>query len=122
KCTFKTTVKGYFDRHLLKHPEVASDFKYSICIHCNATFVGKLSLDNHVLRRHPEFVASVTSKQHECTKCTFKTVLKSEFNRHLLKHPEVASDFKHSVCIHCSVAFKEKRTLDDHVVRKHPEF
>ncbi|VEN41410.1 unnamed protein product [Callosobruchus maculatus] len=122
KCTFKTTVKGHFDRHLLNHPEIASDFKLSTCIQCNATFKGKLSLDEHVVRKHPEFVTSITSKLHECTRCTFKTVKKHYFDRHLLKHPETASDFKLSTCIHCNATFKEKRYLDEHVVKKHPGF
>ncbi|VEN34631.1 unnamed protein product, partial [Callosobruchus maculatus] len=45
-----------------------------------------MALSDHVVRKHPEFVTSVTSKLHECTKCTFKTVRKSRFDRHLLKH------------------------------------
>ncbi|VEN52491.1 unnamed protein product [Callosobruchus maculatus] len=122
KCTYKTVIKTNFDRHLLEHPEVVSDFKLHNCIHCNATFKSKLSLDNHVLRKHPEFGTSVTSKLHECTKCTFKTVVKTDFDKHLLKHPEVASDFKLSTCMHCSATFKGKRYLDNHVFRKHPEF
>ncbi|VEN41409.1 unnamed protein product [Callosobruchus maculatus] len=122
KCTFKTTVKGHFDRHLLKHPEIASDFKLSACIHCNATFRQKMYLDDHVVREHPDFATSVTSKVHECTKCTFKTTVKGYFDRHLLKHPETASDFKFSTCIHCNATFKEKRYLDEHVVKEHPDF
>nr|CAI5819299.1 unnamed protein product [Callosobruchus analis] len=89
---------------------------------CNATFKSKTSLDDHVIRKHPDFISSVTSKLYVCTKCTFKTVKKSCFSKHLLKHPGIASDFKHSSCIHCNATFKSKMSLDDHVVRKHPDF
>nr|CAI5823486.1 unnamed protein product [Callosobruchus analis] len=122
KCTFKTVKKSYFSKHLLKHPGLASDFKHSTCVHCNATFKSRKSLDDHVVRKHPDFISSVTSKLHECTKCTFKTVKKSYFSKHLLKHPGLASDFKHSTCVHCNATFKRKMSLDDHVVRKHPDF
>nr|CAI5823489.1 unnamed protein product [Callosobruchus analis] len=122
KCTFKTVKKSYFSRHLLKHPELASDFKLKVCSHCNATLTSKLSLDDHVVRKHPDFISSVTSKLHECTKCTFKTAKKSYFSRHLLKHPELASDFKLNICIHCNATFKSKKSLEDHLVKKHPDF
>nr|CAI5858917.1 unnamed protein product [Callosobruchus analis] len=122
KCTFKTVIKSYLDKHLLKHPEIASDFRHSICVHCNATFKSKTSLDDHVIRKHPDFISSIVSKLHECTKCTFKTTSKCSFDKHLLKHPGLASDFRHSICVHCNATFKSKTSLDDHVIRKHPDF
>nr|CAI5866645.1 unnamed protein product [Callosobruchus analis] len=117
KCTFKTALKPYFDKHLRKHSGLASDFKQSGCVHCNATFKSKKSLDDHVVRKHPDFISSVTSKLYECTKCTFKAASKSSFDKHLLKH----SDFKHIRCVHCNATFKRKTSLNDHVVRKHPD-
>nr|CAI5866644.1 unnamed protein product [Callosobruchus analis] len=122
KCTFKTVKKPVFKKHLLRHPEFALDFKLNMCLHCNKTFKHKKSLDDHVVRKHPDFFNTVTSKLHECTKCPFKTVRKDYLNRHLLEHPEVASNFKLSVCIHCNATFKSKKSLDDHVLRKHPDF
>nr|CAI5858919.1 unnamed protein product [Callosobruchus analis] len=111
-------IKSYLDKHLLKHPEIASNFKLSICIHCNATFKSKTSLDDHVVKKHPDFSSSITSKLHECTKCTFKTVKKDCFDKHSLKH----LGLKHSICVHCNATFKSKTSLDDHVIRKHPDF
>nr|CAI5866643.1 unnamed protein product [Callosobruchus analis] len=122
KCTFKTVKKPVFEKHLLRHPEFALDFKLNMCLHCNKTFKHKKSLDDHVVRKHPDFFNTVTSKLHECTKCTFKTVKRSCFSKHLLKHPGLASDFKHITCVHCNATFKSKMSLDDHVVRKHPDF
>nr|CAI5819294.1 unnamed protein product [Callosobruchus analis] len=122
KCSYKTVKKCFLDKHLLKHPGLVSNFKHKTCVHCNAKFRSKLSLDDHIVRKHPDFMSSITSKLHECTICTFKTVRKCSFGRHLLKHPELASDFKHIACVHCNATFKSKTSLDDHVVRKHPDF
>nr|CAI5866647.1 unnamed protein product [Callosobruchus analis] len=181
KCTYKTTVKSYFDKHLGKHPGFAFDsednrcvhckatfqstksldnhvvekhpnlitpitkemyrrpeyhyktvrkssmsvhykkgHKLIHCVHCNATFIRKSKLDEHIIRKHPDFMASVTSQFHACTKCTFKTTSKSNFEQHLRKHPGLASDFKHSPCMLCNATFRSKKSLDDHVVEKHP--
>nr|CAI5819307.1 unnamed protein product [Callosobruchus analis] len=46
-----------------------------------------MSLDDHVVRKHPDFISSITNKLRECTKCPFKTQFKTFFDRHLLKHP-----------------------------------
>nr|CAI5821512.1 unnamed protein product [Callosobruchus analis] len=121
-CTYKTTVKGHFARHMLKHPETADNYKLKICVHCNATFKSKASLDNHTVREHPDFVASVSNKLHECAHCTYKTTLKSNFSKHMEDHPEAEDSYQHSTCIHCNAVFKRKRSLDDHIVRKHPDF
>ncbi|VEN34632.1 unnamed protein product, partial [Callosobruchus maculatus] len=86
------------------------------------TFTTKVSLDDHKIRTHPDFISSITSKIHECTICTFKTTVKGYFDRHVLKHPEIASDFKLRTCIHCNATYQSKMALNDHVVRKHPEF
>nr|CAI5819295.1 unnamed protein product [Callosobruchus analis] len=120
KCPFKAVKKYFFDKHLLKHSGLASNFKQRTCVHCNVTFKSKIALDDHVLRKHPDFISSVTSKLHECTQCTFKTVRKDYFDMHLLKHPGLASDFKHitATCVHCHATFMSKKSLDDHVVRK----
>nr|CAI5819293.1 unnamed protein product [Callosobruchus analis] len=122
KCTYKTVKKDYFDMHLLKHPGLASDFKHVPCIHCNATFMSKTALDYHVVGKHPDFISSITSKLYECTKCSYKTVKKCFLDKHLLKHPGLVSNFKHKTCVHCNAKFRSKLSLDDHIVRKHPDF
>nr|CAI5821519.1 unnamed protein product [Callosobruchus analis] len=121
-CTYKTTVKGHLTEHMLKHPETADNYKLKICVHCNATFKSKASLDNHTVREHPDFVASVSNKIHECIYCTYKTTRKDVFLRHMEDHPEAEDSYQHSTCIHCNAVFKRKRSLDDHIVRKHPDF
>ncbi|CAH2006687.1 unnamed protein product [Acanthoscelides obtectus] len=121
-CTYKTTIKDFLSRHMLKHSEAESDFNLSVCIHCNATFKDKITLDDHIIKKHPDFIASVTRKIHECTLCTFKTTVKHLLARHMSKHPETESSSELIVCIHCNAEFKYGESLDDHIVKKHPNF
>nr|CAI5821523.1 unnamed protein product [Callosobruchus analis] len=114
-CTYKTTVKGHFTEHMLKHSETTADIYMLRCLHCEATFKRKTGLDNHVIRKHPHFIASVSSKMHECTYCTYKTTMKSNFAKHLLKHRA-----DKLMCTACNKQFRHKGKLDDHTIRKHP--
>nr|CAH7724009.1 unnamed protein product [Callosobruchus chinensis] len=121
-CTYKTTHKSHFNNHMVKHSGQAARSKVIHCKHCNAVYKSKQIIDDHVLKKHPEFIASVKSKIHECGLCTYKTTIKLELDRHMLKHPETESGCEKYTCSHCSAAFKSKRWLDDHVLKKHPKF
>nr|CAI5830827.1 unnamed protein product [Callosobruchus analis] len=111
-CAYQTVLKANFDRHLLTHPEAQF-----MCTDCNAIFTNKKNLDDHTLRKHPHLIATITRKLHKCTYCAYQTVLKANFDRHLLTHPETVNK-----CVHCNATYKSKRKLDEHVVRKHPNY
>nr|CAI5856721.1 unnamed protein product [Callosobruchus analis] len=112
KCTFKTVSASLSRRHMLNHPVVTVR-----CTYCNKTFKFKQALDDHIIEIHPDFIACVSRKVHECKKCTYKTVSTSLLKRHMVKHPDIADR-----CIYCNMIFVRKRALDDHIVRKHPDF
>nr|CAI5830823.1 unnamed protein product [Callosobruchus analis] len=120
-CTYKSTLRNSFAKHMLKHPEAVNNYKFQICVHCNAQLKGKRSLDEHVIRKHPDSVASITSKMYECTYCTYKSTQSTYFAKHMLKHPEAANNYKFQICVHCNLKHKSKRSLDEHVIRKHPD-
>nr|CAI5868644.1 unnamed protein product [Callosobruchus analis] len=122
KCTFKTVYTNNLKIHSLRHSETRSKYKLSTCTHCNLTFKRKHWLDNHVIRKHPNFIDSVTSKVHECILCGFKTTISAYFKRHMLKHPETSSNYRFSTCTHCDRTFKTKSLLDNHLIKKHPNF
>nr|CAI5822574.1 unnamed protein product [Callosobruchus analis] len=122
KCTYKSTIRARLAKHMLQHPETGSSFKLSTCIHCNASFKSKTSLDEHTIRKHPGFMDSISSKIHECANCTYKTTMTSQLARHMLKHPNSASGFKLNTCTHCNKTFESKQTLDDHIIKRHPDF
>ncbi|CAH1987311.1 unnamed protein product [Acanthoscelides obtectus] len=123
-CLYKTTRSRRFNSHKLKHPETFSDCKLNVCPHCGVSYQSKASLDDHILKKHPEFEASVSSKIHACpnSNCSYKSTDSGNLVKHMLKHPENASKIKFTNCEHCSCSFRTKRALGDHIFRKHPEF
>ncbi|CAH1993974.1 unnamed protein product [Acanthoscelides obtectus] len=121
-CTYKTTLKFQLDRHVLNHPETKCNIELCACIHCEATFKYRRNLDDHVIRKHPDFAASVFRKIHECTYCSFKTTIKSHLVSHLLKHPEAEGIVDFRICTHCNAKFSNQANLDNHIVKNHPDF
>nr|CAI5836540.1 unnamed protein product [Callosobruchus analis] len=104
------------------HPEATPRYEISRCVHCGTSFKRKGSLEKHVLKKHPDYITSVISKLHECSKCTYKTTIKKYYNKHILVHPETASCYNVFRCPHCDVTFRRKESLDDHVLKNHPDF
>nr|CAH7725430.1 unnamed protein product [Callosobruchus chinensis] len=125
-CTYKTTLRINLAIHLSKHPELPEDVRFPVtpntCVQCYAIFKTRYSLDNHIVNKHPDCIASVSTKIHNCSFCTYKTVSKHNLATHMSKHPETAHASKVRTCIQCSASYKYKIDLDDHIVRKHPSF
>nr|CAI5852363.1 unnamed protein product [Callosobruchus analis] len=106
---------------MLVHPGTKSDL--GTCKYCNESFRGKTSLDNHVIKKHPDFITSIKRKIHECSQCNYKTPRKKAMERHTSTH--TGAVFKVLICEHCqhcTLTFKSKFSLKDHMVRKHPSF
>nr|CAI5835587.1 unnamed protein product [Callosobruchus analis] len=122
ECTFKTISNSQFRRHMVTHSAGSRKRRIPRCIHCNKTFASKQALDGHIIRRHPDFIASVSAKVHECTKCTYKTVNIAHLKRHIKKHPDIAGNRVTITCIYCNKTFIRKDSLEDHIVKRHPDF
>nr|CAI5856724.1 unnamed protein product [Callosobruchus analis] len=124
RCTYKTTFTSCLKGHIrAKHPDIAYNIIINRCIYCNKTFTSKLSLDDHIVKRHPDFIASVSRKVHECSRCTYKTIITSHLKGHnLAKHPDIAGNRVLIRCIYCKKTFTSKRSLEDHIVKTHPDF
>nr|CAH7714646.1 unnamed protein product [Callosobruchus chinensis] len=121
-CEFKTAKAQYLNRHVRKHLETLNNDPVP-CVHCGQLFSSKTTLDCHIVRKHPDYISSVTSKIHECSKCLYKTMRSREFQTHLLKHSRKGSStlVPHR-CTHCNVEAKGKRGLNCHISKKHPDF
>nr|CAI5823496.1 unnamed protein product [Callosobruchus analis] len=120
-CLFKSTIKSNFDRHMSRHDESVSTYCCRFRM-CKATFRTKILLDEHVVRKHPNLIKSITSKLYGCTQCTYKTVIKLSFDKHVSEHLHSGSSNKLNTCIHCDATFRNKITLDDHIAKKHQNF
>nr|CAH7757019.1 unnamed protein product [Callosobruchus chinensis] len=120
-CTYKTTLSTNLTKHVLRNCEVTAQQNFKACKHCNKTFRTKLNLDNHILRKHSDLSATISSKIYECTQCTYKTTHRGCLFVHKLKHPETAHIGKLR-CIHCSLSFNNDRGLDNHILKKHPSY
>ncbi|VEN37686.1 unnamed protein product [Callosobruchus maculatus] len=122
QCIYKTIKKHDFMKHLSTHTKTGSSSSSKACTLCPAKFSSDKWLDDHILRRHPDFVSTLTRQTYQCTICLYKTVFKYKFLRHKLVHPETASSYNLSTCIHCDAKLKSQAHLDEHVVKEHPKF
>ncbi|CAH1954660.1 unnamed protein product [Acanthoscelides obtectus] len=72
--SYKAVKRRDFARRMSTHPKApARDVvpSHIQSLHCSTSFEDKPALDVHVLKKHPDFVASVTSIIHECQECSF---------------------------------------------------
>nr|CAI5826024.1 unnamed protein product [Callosobruchus analis] len=130
KCDFRTHSRILFTTHTRTHSSESTQFeaiyikeenvdinvrnpRSKTCTHCNATFKKKTVLNDHILRKHPEFVASITGNIHECKICSFKATITTNLKSHLLKHPETAGGLKKFT--DCEYFCRRKRQLIDHM-------
>nr|CAI5844823.1 unnamed protein product [Callosobruchus analis] len=119
------SVKSYMKKNLTVHkakkcPKTKYCVKKFQCVHCKAKFQSKMSRDGHIIRKHEEFMASVSSKIYRCKHCSYKSTIMSHLTRHLTKHPE-SGPLKQYPCIHCHFICKRKDYLKQHLIRKHKE-
>nr|CAI5843058.1 unnamed protein product [Callosobruchus analis] len=115
-CDYKSAYKCNLNKHMLKH---AVNKSYT-CKRCNVSFERKPLLNEHIFKEHSKSRASGTSEMIQCSECFYVTLYKSNFNRHLLTH--IVEVHKPFTCAHCKASFKSKLSIDDHVLKKHPNF
>nr|CAH7755059.1 unnamed protein product [Callosobruchus chinensis] len=118
QCDYKTVMKHHLTKHMSKHDRIV--LAPSVCQHCNQAFKSKGTLDSHILRNHPDFVESIRGKIYECTQCDYRTLRKSSLDGHIITHPGMATEL--IICEHCKMKFKSAVCLDNHILKKHPNF
>ncbi|CAH1974861.1 unnamed protein product [Acanthoscelides obtectus] len=121
-CNYRTTRRERLVQHMLKHPGLEGSYKLLQCDHCDGEFRYKTILDDHIIQKHPDYTALVSSKIYECKDCAFKTTLKRNLDTHMRKHSEADGGGQLKTCIHCNATFTSKKSLDDHIIKKHPDY
>ncbi|CAH2008020.1 unnamed protein product [Acanthoscelides obtectus] len=111
-CSFKTTDRSTFIRHMAKH-NTQNPFE---CTNCYASFKSKVRLDDHILEKHAKFTASVSHKIQECTQCEYKTTFAYSLAKHIAKHTGAKP-----TCTRCDASFIKKVSFENHILQKHPE-
>nr|CAI5819210.1 unnamed protein product [Callosobruchus analis] len=77
----------HFDRHMSVHPnETTACDELSTCIHCNVRLKAT-GLDEHIVKKHPDCIESVTCKIYKCSTCPYKTTILKNIERHSSAHP-----------------------------------
>ncbi|CAH1983465.1 unnamed protein product [Acanthoscelides obtectus] len=110
QCEYETVHRKTFNRHMMIH--TGNKFP---CPNCDVSFTSKISLDNHILKKHPEFTASLSCKIYKCTQCQYKTTYRADLPRHVIKHTG-------NKCTKCDESFTTRQSLNNHILQKHPEF
>nr|CAI5852377.1 unnamed protein product [Callosobruchus analis] len=90
RCSYKCLHKSKLDRHMRTR---CTDTVIT-CIHCYMKFKTMQSLNEHIVRSHSKLLASVSCKIYSCTYCQYKTTIKSNIQRHIVKHPDADSSYE----------------------------
>ncbi|VEN38660.1 unnamed protein product [Callosobruchus maculatus] len=121
-CIDSTDIQSFLDTHIPEQLKSGSDYKLRPCNLCSAIFKRQRTLDDHIIKKHPHVTELVTSKVHECSDCPYKTTIKVNLDRHIISIHRPSAAVVFNTCTYCDKALKSKRGLDDHILRKHPNF
>nr|CAH7755057.1 unnamed protein product [Callosobruchus chinensis] len=122
QCDYKTVMKHHLTKHMSKHDRIVLAPSMYVCEHCDATFKRKDTLDNHIFKNHPEFIASIKKEILECRQCDYKTIVRNKLTKHMMMSHSNKTVREMYVCEHCDATFKLEESLDNHIFRNHTEF
>ncbi|CAH0549304.1 unnamed protein product [Brassicogethes aeneus] len=121
KCDYVTVRKSTIKIHLKIHDKQS----YFKCDYCQYKAAKLLTLHAHILSKHKlenegEKKIKITSKIHECPKCSYSTLHKAHYDNHIkiclkLKNAE---SYK---CFFCQYKSNHKTNLDNHTLTKHSD-
>ncbi|CAH0549727.1 unnamed protein product [Brassicogethes aeneus] len=143
KCDYETVNKSNLKKHLKIHDKD----NYLKCHFCQYKAAQLVQLSAHILSYHKlENKLKITSKIYQCTKCTYSTVIKTNYDNHVkvclkLKnvkwykcevcdyktidtsnfhaHKKTHNKIKQLECLFCPHKSNIKKNLDNHILTKH---
>nr|CAH7755875.1 unnamed protein product [Callosobruchus chinensis] len=83
------------------------------CNFCTFTTLNKSTLKNHVLIKHRE-----PKEWYKCESCSYETHVRSNLTKHVTAMH--TTNYTKYTCERCNKVFKEKKALDDHIVKSYP--
>ena len=115
-CSYKTTSKFNFERHLATHNSERKPDGPFTCGQCSSKFKSKFGLKGHIKTFH----LSVGLRELlQCPECTYTSRHRSNFKRHLTLH---SNDPKPDICLiceDCGSQFRSRNGLKLHRERVH---
>nr|CAH7755054.1 unnamed protein product [Callosobruchus chinensis] len=78
-CALKTLNRRAFEQHMQTH----STDRFITCRHCYIEYKTQRAFDEHIVKRHSQFLASVSCEILSCTYCSYQTTIKLNL-RHLM--------------------------------------
>ncbi|CAH0549793.1 unnamed protein product [Brassicogethes aeneus] len=147
ECEYVTVNKSSLKKHLKIHDKKT----YLKCHFCQYIAAQLSTLNAHIISKHKlenkgENEIKITSKIHQCTKCSYSTVFKSRYDNHvkvclnlknvkwfkchkchyrtirnydLIKHGKTHNTTKELQCLFCKHQCNRKISLDHHILSKH---
>ncbi|CAH0560352.1 unnamed protein product [Brassicogethes aeneus] len=145
KCDYASIKKGNFKIHSKIHDKK----NYLKCQFCEYVAARLYSLNAHMLSNHKfENNIKISSKIYQCTKCSYSTVIKTNYETHikvclklenvkwydckicpyktihkshLITHTKTHSKIKELECLFCQFQSNRKQNLDNHILVKHSD-
>ncbi|CAH2012080.1 unnamed protein product [Acanthoscelides obtectus] len=106
-CSHSTIRKNDLKAHISR---IHGDGKF-VCVHCGKRLKEKRAIEDHVIKHHPKFIHTVSSKIWECNQCMFKSTYKSGLSQHMERKKHYPSDAPVYTCHVCDkyvTSFKAK--------------
>ncbi|CAH0549255.1 unnamed protein product [Brassicogethes aeneus] len=156
KKLFKCEIcfKRYKSNSSLKtHLKIHDKTSYLKCNFCEYSAAKLWCLNTHIVTKHKSKIEGdnkikINYKIHECSKCSYSTVYKSSYTRHINKclklenikwykcgvcyykstlqinvtnHAKSHNEIKEFKCLFCKYQTNAKQSLDNHILNKHSD-
>ncbi|CAH1998925.1 unnamed protein product [Acanthoscelides obtectus] len=108
-----TPTESIIDFHFLSGFESQDNEDILRCPFCPFTTRNKSTFRNHKLIQHKE-----PKEWYKCEQCTYETHVRSNMTKHVTAMH--TTNYIKYTCERCNKVFKEKKALDDHIVKTYP--
>ncbi|CAH2000239.1 unnamed protein product [Acanthoscelides obtectus] len=118
-CNYSANSKFSLVRHMTTQHKKSHRLEHT-CKPCHKTYKKKCSLDDHVIKHHPDLIDSVTNRIYRCPECDYRTISKNYMATHLWTHSEFRK-FRPFKCSQCHEVFRTAAAIYDHMFKSHPD-